>query len=281
MKLIKMLDDYTVMVEESKTIGQFAAYQAYTEKHPVLFKFIFEGLYMMPLDILKPMIENADFDTLLLNGQKNRADGVEQKVAEMTREVADYYGFEDDFDLYLGMELGNIGGCVGEPVGNRPFMFIGLEILRSDSHWRQLVAHEFNHMVRFWKLARGMKFSDIDFLNRTIAEGLGVCSGLMIDGKAFSLDVFAKHNGLTEEQHKDLIENESIICTEVRRHFGKPMTVELNNQFLVGSLDPQHWQKAYYYGAKIINSLVESGYKLTDLTLISAVDILEAYDSLE
>ncbi|HPL81594.1 MAG TPA: hypothetical protein PLU23_03725 [Anaerolineaceae bacterium] len=40
-------------------------------------------------------------------------------------------------------------------------------------------------------------------------------------------------------------------------------------------------KKGYYYGAKIVNSLVESGYSLKDLTVTPSEEIVKIYDSLE
>lgn len=280
MRIIRMLDDFAVMVADARSGDVFDAFRRYTEKYPVLFKTVFSGLYMRPLDALRPMIENADFARLLDNGIKNRESGMEQKLIALSEEVAGWYGFDEDYDLYLGMELGNIGGFVGEPVADRPFMFIGLDQKRTESHFRQLMAHEFNHMVRYWKIGRGQRFADIDFTNRVIAEGLAVCGGAFFDGQTFSPEWFARHNVLTEEQFQDLITNETAICADVRSHFGEPTSSELNSAYLLGSLSADHWQKGYYYGAKMINSLVEVGYCLNELTVMPADKIIEAYDRL-
>ena len=281
MKVIKMLDDFALMVNEAQATSYFEAYEFYTDRYKALFNNVFEGLYMQPIEALKPMIETTNFSRLLANGIKNRENGMEEKIIEFTSEVAQWYGFDDGFDLYLGMELGNIGGFVGEPVGDHPFLFIGLDQPRNENHFQQLVAHEFNHMVRFWELARGIKFTEIDFTNRVIAEGLGVYAGLVFDNLPFTLKNFADHNALVEDQYQNLLSNEAQLCADVRKHFGVAMSQELNRTYMMGGLDADNWQKGYYYGTKIINSLVESGYSLKDLTIMPAEEIVNRYDSLK
>ncbi len=103
---------------------------------------------------------------------------------------------------------------------------------------------------------------------------------LMFDHQDFSIEAFAYHNGLSEKQYQNLQKNEQAICEDVRRHFGETMSFELNKDYLVGSLEENNWQKGYYYGAKIINSLVESGYRLNTLTVMPAGTIIQAFDAL-
>lgn len=103
---------------------------------------------------------------------------------------------------------------------------------------------------------------------------------LMFDHQDFSIEAFAYHNSLSKKQYQNLQQNEQAICEDLRRHFGELMSFELNKNYLAGSLEENNWQKGCYSGAKIINSLVESGYRLNTLTVMPTETIVQAFDAL-
>lgn len=278
MQIIEMIDDYARMVEESKTIGKFNAYKAYTEKFPDLFGFIFEHLYMQPISALQGLIEQADFECLLKQGLENRRIGMARQIVTSASAVADDLDFDKDFRIYLGMELGNIGGCLASVDPARPALFIGTEVTRSAEFINQIVPHEFNHMVR--ASAVGADLSEINtVLGRAMAEGLAVYyDGLAFNHQPFSDESFALQNGLSQAQIRYLSKSGDSLLTEMETKLDLPPTEALHRDlFIVNSGDDQSCVPGYYYGTSVIARLVESGQSLAELTRLPFRQIYDAY----
>ena len=65
MKTIHMVDDYRILCKEIGTIGKFEAYKSYTQKYPYFFQGVFKYLYCQPIENLRTLIEQVNFQELL------------------------------------------------------------------------------------------------------------------------------------------------------------------------------------------------------------------------
>ena len=65
---------------------------------------------MTDIDNLKGMISDVDFENNLKIALDNKRQGILTEIIKETEKVVSMLNFHKDFDLYLGLELGNIGG---------------------------------------------------------------------------------------------------------------------------------------------------------------------------
>lgn len=170
MNVINMTDDFQMLCKEAKVIGNFEVYKHYTMKYPVLFEGVFKGLYMAEIDNLKDLINHVEFERNLKIVQDNEKRVISSGIIKEVEKVASLLKFNKDFDLYLGMELGNIGGFSGPNLNGKPLIYIGLDRKIDETFIKYFVPHEMNHMVR----TDGIKeINPLDFIERVITEGLG------------------------------------------------------------------------------------------------------------
>lgn len=108
MNIINMVDDFKLLCKEMNDIGKFQAYKIYTKKYPQLFEGVFKGLYMTNIDNLKDMINCVDFSKNLKIAQDNEKNGIVEQIIKEAKKVVALLNFTEDFDLYIGMELGNL-----------------------------------------------------------------------------------------------------------------------------------------------------------------------------
>lgn len=279
MRVIHMKDDFIVLCNEIKEIGPFEAYKRYTMKYPELFDKIFEGLYMIELDNLKPMIETIDYQRNLETAQKNYRNGIPEKVCNIAKEVIKNLDFYQEFDIYFGLELGNINGFSGPNLNGRPFIYIGLDIELEESTINYLIPHEINHMIRI----NTIKDIDMfDFQERVISEGLGVYCPIVLNNLEFTDNAISKALNLSIKEVVNLNSNVELLISKVAGEFGSKLTNEKMSEYFTWSesdSDGKYLLSGYYVGMIIIRRLVEKGYNLSELTITPSNVIWERYKS--
>lgn len=280
MHVVDMLPDYETLVAQSAFLGKQKAYRDYTAKYPALFGFFFKYLFMAPIEALGNLVEETSFESLLELSCQNYAFGLTKLIEDTALESSQRLNFRDTFAIYMGVNLGNIGGATLVPPGGQPAIYIGIDRQISPEFIRQIVPHEVNHMVRAVATAKNMEELS-GFSERTVMEGLAVYYGLVFAGQSFSWESFAWQNGLQPAHLNYLKDNASELASEVRSHFGKKMTPELHQQFFVNqSEDPSACLSGYYYGTKLVAELVNAGHPVEMLTRMPTEDILACYDAL-
>jgi len=279
MKVIDMKEDFIFLCKEMKEIGPFEAYKRYTMKYPELFDNILKGLYLTELDNLKPMIESIDFERNLEIGEKNYKNGIPEKICIIAKDVVEDLGFRDDYDIYFGLELGNISGFSLPNPDGKPFIYIGLDIELEESSLKNLIPHEINHMIRINKI----KDIDLyDFQERVISEGLGVYCPVVLNKLEFTVNTISDVLNLPIKEVVKLNKNVDFLIDKVSGEFGSKITHENNHEYFTWSesnSEEKYLLSGYYVGMIIIKGLVEKGYSLSELTIMPSNVIWERYNS--
>ena len=286
MKIINMLDDYAKMCSDAKKIGKFEAYEQYTKKHPKLFDGVFKYLYMTDISNLRQMIEQCDFDSFLAVGEKNIKNGVIKLIENIAAKTAELLNYNDDFNVYIGLEMGKIGGTasVGEPEflteQATPFVYFGVDREVGEKELSYLIPHELNHMIR----GKNLGVDLFDFTERVISEGLGTYCPVVLHGNDNKTDaeIIAGAMFIPLEKAKNLLRNRDELEKAVTAEFGTPMTAEKMSEFFTCQ-DPgeEYPLKGYFIGMCIISDLVKKGHALSELTVMPVQNILQSYSVLQ
>ena len=273
MHIIDMMPDYQDLVRQINEIGAFEAYKRYTQKYPQLFGAILQYLYMTDLEGLRPLINNVDFVALLKTAESNRSIGYMTPTIQIAEHAATDLGADGDFTLYLGLEMGNIGGFSGDP--NRQILYIGTDKPLTKELISYLVPHEVNHMVRTNALPDIDMFS---FSERLISEGLGTYYALKYNHLPFTAQGIAKVLFISPAQANKLLTNSDSLLQDMSPYFGKPMTQELMHQYFTYSTANQEIVlPGYFIGMVICKRLVEAGTSINSITKITSDRILQTY----
>lgn len=280
MRVIHMIDEFKTLCGEISEIGSFEAYRRYTLKYPKLFDKIFKGLYMTKLDNLKPMIDLVDFQKNLEIAQNNYKNGMVQNIIHYAEQVASFLGFNKEFDIYIGLELGNISGFSAPDLDGIPFVYIGLDSENELTSIKYLIPHEINHMIRL----NAIKDIDMfDFMERTITEGLGVYCSIVYNNIEYSANEISRILSLPIKQVVKLINNDKFIMNKVFGEFGSKLTQDKMSEFFIWSdsdSDEKYLFSGYYVGMRIIKELVEQGYDFSKLTIMPSSVIWERYKNI-
>jgi hypothetical protein len=233
---------------------------------------------MADLTALQPMIEQVDFESLLRTAEENVAEGRMEDIVTQIRSNADGFGFNQDFDLYLGVDLGNIGGCSLK--AEKPFLFIGIDRPLTAVFLKYYLPHEFNHMVRIAALPGIDMF---DFKERVLTEGLGSYAPIAHYDLPYNSETISAALSLPQDKVQTLLARSEEIQNSVSAHFGEPLNPELMaTYFNMGTdEDGEMTLGGYFVGLQIVHRLVESGLPFKTLTEMPGDEIWRAYRSLD
>lgn len=276
MNIIHMIDDFQILCEELDELGPFEAYKRYISKYPELFKGILEGLYMTGVESLKPMIEAIDFKRNLQIAKNNYGLATVQRLISISKEVVSLLGYKEDFDIYLGLELGNIAGFSAPSPKDRPFIYIGLDREIDETFLKFFIPHELNHMIR----VNMIKDIDLfDFMERTVTEGLGSYSPIALYNMEYKLDTISASLGLPNKVVARLIDKRDFLIEKVTGEFGSPLNKEKMDEYFTWSkLDgDKYYLSGYYVGMEIVKTLIDRGYDFAHLTFMESGEIWERY----
>lgn len=277
MRIIHMIDDFKILCEEKIEMGNFEAYRKYTKKYPELFDGIFRGLYMTELKNLIPMIDSIDFQQNFKIAKQNYDNNIVQKIIETAKEVALLLNFKQGFDVYLGLELGNIGGFAGPNPKGSPFIYIGLDRVIDKPFLNYIVPHEMNHMVR---IHANENINLFDFRERTITEGLGSLCPIILYNMDYSINTISTSLSIPNKEVRDLIDNRDLLINEITEQFGTPLNEEKMKRYFTWSNQDEndkYYLSGYYVGMEIIKDLMGVGYNFDELTTMPSKLIWEEY----
>ncbi|WP_059173119.1 DUF2268 domain-containing putative Zn-dependent protease [Bacillus sp. FJAT-27445] len=224
---------------------------------------------------LRHVINSLDFDSLLSKAEKGFITYPISKIEKVLCRCVEYFKFEADFEIFLLVGFGHIDGTA--PQTSKPSLFLGLERLAS-SDIDLLIPHEFNHLVRFHNLNSAGESKRLTVKQLVIAEGLATITPLILNNAELTDANFAKALMVSEEKYRLLKNNFSGIENEILKDFDQPLTQPFMEKYFMANEDGHFPVKSgYYYGLKIIITLLQNGLSLTDLTTQKTDEIYELY----
>jgi hypothetical protein len=276
MNVVNMIDDYAEMCDTARASGNFIAYKQYTEKYPDLFGGFLKYFYMTDIDNLQPFIEQFDFDPFLVSAKENINNGIMDMIVDVTKQTVNMLDFNSDYDLYIGIDPSVAGAALPNKQGN-PYIYIGIDRVRSESDVEIIVPHELNHMVR---CAVIRDIDMFDFTERVVAEGLGTyCPVALFYNNTLTIDVIKNVFNMNPKKLESLINNRAVIEKIVASEFGTPLTAEKMNKYFMWMGDDavEYPLSGYFIGMFMIHDLISKGYKINELTKMPSQDILQKY----
>ncbi|WP_316571759.1 DUF2268 domain-containing putative Zn-dependent protease [Neobacillus sp. YIM B06451] len=269
------LDRFKEVISFQSDEKRYKAWFNYYEEYQEVFDAIFRTIYMADLDALKPVINSLDFDSLLLKAEKGLALQPVSKIKEALLRCAEFFKFEEDFDVFLLVGFGHIDGTA--PPTSKPSLYLGLERL-PNSDMNILIPHEFNHLVRFHKLNLAQSSERLTVKQLAIAEGLATITPLIVNQTELTDANFGKALMVSEENYRILKTNFNKIENEILKDFDQALTQPLVEKYFMAN-EGGHLpvKSGYYYGLIIITALLQNGVSLTDLTTRKSDEIYELY----
>lgn len=277
MRVVSMLDDYRKMCDFAEVHGKFEAYRAYAAKYPTLFNAVEKYLYNCPLDALKDYIEGSDLKALLLQGEANYENGLFTFVSDCVESCRKRMGIDFPFDLYLGLELGNIGGASLPVEEGNPFVYIGMDKAFDSTFCNIFVPHELHHLLRIHHT--GEKDS-ITLKARMVSEGLASYCPLWIEDLPWNTEIIAQTLGIKQKSAKYMMENADVIIKELWAEGDKSLDQEIMMRFFAATNEDENvCVPGYFVGLWLTHALVEQGYdfmKLTNMYTPEVLSLMEA-----
>lgn len=284
MKIINMLDDYEQLCKESDIHGNWIAWKNYVSKYESLFNGILKVLYMSNLEDLKPIIETVNFKEMYIKAKENVANGYIEETIKWVNTSLDYFGNSNEFILYIGCEMGNIGGCV-LPIDDSVIVYFSMEAIKDINFLKVLVPHEMNHLARaLFKInEENANVEDINMLKeRLVSEGLGVFSSFRLLELEDNLENLSKIVGIPTANIQTLIDQEDRLEKEIFEQIGETLNSERMYKYFAFTEEDILLNKpiysGYFIGFRIIQKLYNTNkYSFKELTTLSADKILEEY----
>lgn len=127
MRVIHMIDDYEILCNEKKEIGGYEAYKNYTLKYEDVFDSIVKNIYRLELDDLKMLVNAINFTSNYDYAKEYYYNGIVDSIINEVETIASLLNFKEDFDLYIGLELGKVEEFSARDSNGRAFIYIGLD----------------------------------------------------------------------------------------------------------------------------------------------------------
>ena len=275
MKILHMIDNYKTLCKESESVGKFEAYKAYTQKYPYFFQGVFQYLYCQPIENLKPMIEQVDFQKLLQTAEENYQSGmVDYAIASINRFVECMHA-DFEFTFLLGLELSNIGGCATPSNTTETQLYIGID-KPLDREWIDyFVSHEMFHMVRSYLTQDSVPDK---VFSRTIEEGLASYASLWAQSKEWNIVNVAKTLNVSETQAKNLMNHTDTLLERLISDGNKPISSEtMKGYFTAQTFDDEFPVIGYYIGLYLTHQSVKNGMKFDKFFSMSKDEIMNLW----
>lgn len=259
MKTTHMIDDYKVLCNEAEKTGKYEAYKAYTEKYPDFFHGVFKYLYCQPIDHLKSMIEQADFQALLQVAQRNYTWGMVDYAIDSVKKFVDKMQVDFDFTFLLGLELSNIGGCATPSLMGEPYLYIGIDRPLTKDWLNYFVPHELFHMLRAHATQDNAPET---VFSRTIEEGLASYAPLWVHNMEWTVAHVAETLNVSETQADNLMRNTDSLLAGIVRDGNEPISFETMNKYFVAQSSQVEFPViGYYVGLYLTHLSVKKGVK--------------------
>lgn len=275
MKTIHMIDDYRILCKEAESIGKFEAYKAYTQKYPCFFQGVFQYLYCQPLENLKPMIEQVDFQALLQVAEENYRLGMVDYTVDSISKFVESMNADFEFTFLLGLEMSNIGGCATPSDTGNPHLYIGIDKPLTKEWIDMFVPHEMFHMVRH-HVTQDSNSETV--FSRTIEEGLASYASLWAHNMEWNVSNAAKTLGISENQVGNLINATDKLLEKLVLDGDKPITSEtMKDYFIVESVDVEFPVIGYYIGLYLTHLSVNNGVNFEQFVSMSRDEIIDMW----
>ncbi len=275
MKIVHMIDNYKILCQESESVGKFEAYKAYTQKYPYFFQGVFQYLYCQPIENLKPMIEQVDFQKLLQAAEENYQSGmVDYAITSMNRFVESMHA-DFEFTFLLGLELTNIGGCATPSNMGEPQLYIGIDKPLKKEWLDFFVPHEMFHMVRA-HLTQDSAPETV--FSRTIEEGLASYAPLWAHNLEWNIINIAKTLYVSEAQATNLINHTDALLERLMLDGSKPISSEtMEDYFTAQAVDVEFPVIGYYIGLYLTHRSVKNGMAFEKFFSMSRDEIMDLW----
>lgn len=271
---------YRKFIERSNDCGKWESWKENCyENYKEVYDYLLENIYMADITIFKEFVNRIDMNEARQFLESDYFKSGVHMVSEKAKESSDGLNFSKDYDVFILMGFGHISGTAG--VLDKPFVYYGLEnYLKVDFNY--IVPHEINHMVRLYKTQTKAKcLTELTVGDILISEGLGIVYPLVLNSKKVETDLNFSI-GIREEQYSVLVEKERDYIEEMISKIHCKMTKEIWYKYFVvdNSKVSSVTGIGYYVGAKIIYTLIEAGYSITELTGYTTDSILQIYKSI-
>lgn len=275
MKTIHMIDDYKILCKEAECIGKFEAYKAYTQKYPYFFQGVFQYLYCQPIENLKLMIEQVDFQALLQVAEENYRLGMVDYAVDSISKFVESMNADFEFTFLLGLEMSNIGGCATPSDTGNPHLYIGIDKPLTKEWIDMFVPHEMFHMVRH-HMTKDHNSETV--FSRTIEEGLASYASLWAHNMEWNVVNVAKTLGVSEKQAYNLINATDELLEKLVLDGEKPITSQTMVEYFTSqSADVEFPVIAYYIGLYLTYITVKKGINFEQFVSMPRNEIIEMW----
>lgn len=258
-------------IEEQHFDNWLRYYKAYED----VFTTIFERMYRTDVKGLKSVITSLDLHRLEVQAMHGLEKHTIGRVEGVLQRCTCYFDFHIDFDVFMLVGFGHIDGCA--PPAEKPFLYLGLERL-FDVDIEFLIPHEFNHLVRFHRLKGLESMDEMTVKQLAIAEGLATLTPLMMNNEELSDGFFLRGLMISKDEYAHLKANEDLIEKEITRDLGKSLTPELMDKyFMAHDHGELPLKSGYYFGLKLILTILRQAFELPKLTKQSTEDLYLIY----
>lgn len=275
MKTVHMIDNYKILCKEADDSGKFEAYKAYTQKYPSFFRGVFQYLYCQPIENLKPMIEQVDFQVLLQIAEENYKQGRIDYIINSIHEFAEKMHIDFDFTFLLGLELSNIGGCATPSDTGEPHLYIGIDKPLT-KEWIDIFApHEMFHMARHHITQDS---SSETVFSRTIEEGLASYASLWFHHMKWNVTNIARTLGVSEKQVENLTRETDILIEKLIEDGDKPISFETMEEYFVAQAsDVEFPVIGYYVGLYLTHLSIKNGVEFERFISMPRNEIIDMW----
>ncbi|MGM0790805.1 MAG: hypothetical protein ACQEUD_12020 [Bacillota bacterium] len=274
MKLVDGFNDFKQAAERERIYGKYPAWQVYCSKYQAAFNPLFSSLYKLDEERIQAIVEQLNFQDLLLQSEKGRVQFSFKKIEAILKKCCTYFEFHENFTVYLLTGLGYSDGSA--PPSRDPFIYLGLELL-GEKDPGILIPHEFSHMARFQRLKGKENFDVLTVGQLAAAEGLAVWTSLELSGKGHDDASIAEALMMSQNHYQIFQSSLSEIEKEIFYDFDCPLDRRMLEKYFIGT--EVEGRGGYFAGAQIIKSLMSEGMSLKELTFIETDRILKAYYS--
>ena len=270
-----MINEFKLLCEDIETTGKYEAYKAYTEKYPYFFQGVFKYLYCQPIENLKEMIEQADFNMLLKHAEENYKMGKIDYIIDFMNIFIKKMNVDFDFSFLIGLEMGNIGGCASPCDTGDPHLYIGIDRPLDKENIGMIISHELYHMLRAYMT----KESTLDTVfSRMVEEGLASYSSLWAHNIEWNAINVAKTLSVSEKQANNLLNNTNMLIERIVADGEKPISVETMSEYFVAcENDVEFPVIGYYVGLYLTHLSVEQGLEFERFISMPLKDIIDLW----
>jgi len=278
MKVIHMIEDYRKLSSKSRNSAEtnvFELYKNYTKKYAPLFNSVFNQLYHAPIEALQKYIDETNFEDLLHKAEENYNNGICDYIISVAKESAKKMNVNFEFELMLGLELGNIGGCSLPLENNVSYVYIGIDRHVTEEIVDILIPHEMYHMIR---IKSAPPANPETLLSRAIEEGLASYAPMWIYNMEWSIDNIAEILGVKPQQAAFLMENTEQIIKTIFQEGKEILSPEIMKKYF-SIVDPnaELILPGYYFGLYLTHKSIQAGTDFNHFASLPAGEIINLW----